>query len=196
MVTIELCLTGSDNGYLIPPGWRSFSFAYGAFWQPLLDGVQPIFPLQAYSMFLSHAFLHGGALHVVMNAVILLSLGKLIAERMGTGFMLLVFAVSAVAGGVGFGLLATTSAPMIGASGAVFGYFGVWQYWEMQARRAQKLSLKPVLSMVFGLIAVNVIMAVMLDGGLAWEAHLGGFIGGFFLAFITSRLVGARQYRR
>jgi len=182
MAAIELVLSGADLGWFGAPDWRLIAIEYGAFWQPIATGAEPpLFAAQPYTMFLSHAFLHGGMFHFVMNGVILLALGKYVAERAGPWPMLGLFFVSAVAGGLGFALLAHTANPMIGASGAVFGFLGLWQYWEAQARRARGLTLRPVISTLVGLVVINLVLLVALRGGLAWQAHLGGFVAGVAL---------------
>ena len=82
-------------------------------------------------------------------------------------------------GGLVFALLSSGDAPMIGASGAVFGLIGLWQAWDYQMRRRLGLPLNPVLMTCLALVAANVAFFVMLGGGLAWEAHLGGWIAGW-----------------
>jgi membrane associated rhomboid family serine protease len=182
MALIEILLTGADRGWFGLPGWRSLAFVYGAFWQPLIDGAaRPVYPGQTTAMFLTHALLHGGLFHLMMNGIILLALGKFIAEQVGAAALLVVFFVSAVAGGAVFGLINTAAIPMIGASGAVFGFIGLWQYWEYAARRAHGLPLGPVLNTLVALAAINVVLMVALGGGLAWQAHLGGFLAGWVL---------------
>ena len=41
------------------------------------------------------------------------------------------------------------------------------------------MTLKPFFSTLLGLILVNFVIFLMLEGGLAWQAHLGGFLVGF-----------------
>lgn len=179
MAFIEVVLSLADRGIIGSPDWRAISLAYGAFWTPLINGnVLPIFDAQPATMFLSHAFLHGGFFHLVMNTVVLLSLGKFIATQSGPWATLLLFAVSAIGGGIAFALLNASNAPMIGASGAVFGFLGTWQYWEAATRYRTKRPLRPVFSTLMGLVIANLLIAFVLQGGLAWEAHLGGFIAG------------------
>lgn len=190
MAAIEIVLTASDAGLLGANDWRSLAYLYGAFWQPLVQGdLLPIFAAQPVTMYVTHAFLHGGPLHLAMNAVILLALGKAIAARIGTGGTLLVFLLSAVAGGAAFGLLSSSNGPMIGASGAAFGFFGLWNAWDLDARRRRGLPLQPVLGTVAGLVLANLALFVFLDGGLAWEAHLGGYVMGWLagITFATGR---------
>ena len=86
-----------------------------------------------------------------------------------------------------FGLLAFTDAPMIGASGAVFGLVGLWQADEYRIRKSRGLPLKPVYTAILGLVAANVAFFVMLSGGLAWEAHLGGWLAGGLAGLVLLR---------
>lgn len=179
MAAIELVLALSDAGWLGVSGLRWQAYALGAFWQPLFTGtISPIYPGQTVAMFVTHAFLHGGLMHLALNSVILLSLGKFVTARVGPTRTLLVLLASAVGGGLLFGLIGATDAPMIGASGAVFGLVGLWQADEYHLRRSRGLPLKPVFTAMLGLIAANVAFFVMLSGGLAWEAHLGGWLAG------------------
>ncbi|EDM72871.1 possible Rhomboid family membrane protein [Roseobacter sp. AzwK-3b] len=180
MAVIEALLGLSDAGYLLPEGLRWSAFALGAFWQPLLSGqVAPIYPGQTVVMFLSYAFLHGGLAHLALNSVVLLALGKLATVRIGMKRTLAVLALSAVGGAVVFGLLSTGGVPMIGASGAVFGLLGLWQAWDYRMRKRMGQPLKPVLTTILALIVANVVFFVILGGGLAWEAHLGGWLVGW-----------------
>ncbi len=179
MALIEMLLSSADGGLIGTADWRAIAFGFGAFWRPVLTGeLPPLMAGQAWTMFLSHAFLHGSLLHLLMNGAILLSLGKFIADYTGPWPMLLLFAVSAAAGGFAFALLADTQGPMIGASGAAFGFLGLWQYWEAMARWSKGTTLRPVLGTLGGLVIINVVMTLAMQGGLAWQAHLGGFIAG------------------
>lgn len=189
LAAIELLLTAAESGWIGEPRLRSIAILLGAFWPPLLaPGAGELYPFQREAMFLTHAFLHANLLHLVMNGVILLSLGKVIGERVGRVRLFLLFALSAIAGGAAFGLISMSHGPMIGASGAAFGFFGLWNAWEFQRRRARGLSLRPVLGTVGGLIVANIALFVFLQGGLAWEAHLGGYLMGWAAAFSFCRL--------
>ncbi|MEY8095843.1 rhomboid family intramembrane serine protease [Falsihalocynthiibacter sp. S25ZX9] len=184
MAAIELPLTLSDAGWIGSDGWRINVFLYGAFWPPLLNGgFDPLYPVQKALMFLTHALLHGSFVHLAMNSVVLLALGKSVAAVIGAGKTILLLALSAISGAAAFGLLSTSSGPMIGASGAVFGLLGLWQAWDYRRRRHLGLSIQPVMSGIAGLILVNLVLFFALSGALAWEAHLGGWIVGWMAAW-------------
>ena len=184
MASIELPLSLSDVGWLGSDSWRFNVFLFGAFWPPLLgEGLAPLYPGQKTLMFLTHALLHGNFVHFAMNSAVLLALGKGVATFLGAGKTILVLALSAVAGAAAFGLLSTSSGPMIGASGAAFGLLGLWQAWDFRRRRHYNKSLRPVLGGIVGLILVNFVLFTTLSGALAWEAHLGGWIAGWTAAW-------------
>ncbi len=180
MTAIELVLSLSAFGIFGGQSLRWSTFALGAFWQPVLAGaVPPVYSGQIAVMFISHAFLHGGLVHLAMNSVVLLSLGKFVSAHVGAARTLLVLLLSAVAGAACFGLLSSSPAPMIGASGAVFGLIGLWQAMDYRICRQAGLPLQPIVMAILGLIAANIALFVILGGGLAWQAHLGGWIVGW-----------------
>ncbi len=193
IVAIELCLAVSDRGW-IDPDWRTYALLNGAFWRPVATGaVAPLFEEQWLTMYVSHAFLHGGIVHVALNSTVLLALGKHIAARTDPWSLLALFIVSAAAGALGFQFLSTSNGPMVGASGAVFGFLGLWLYWDFTNRRRRGLLITPVLKTILGLIAANVLIYFAFSGTLAWEAHLGGFVAGIAAGPLMSR--GSGSYR-
>lgn len=188
LVAIELLLSASDYGLLPNPYLRQSAFLYAAIWPDLAQGNWAgIYPGQGYVMLLSHAFLHGGLAHMAMNTVIILALGKRLGAVMSNGQLLLLYGVTAVAGGALYVALTPSNAPMIGASGAAFGFFGVWKYFEYSARKRMGLSLMPIWQFIGVLVLLNVGLWFMLSGQLAWEAHLGGFVAGWLLGMVFAR---------
>jgi membrane associated rhomboid family serine protease len=135
-------------------------------------------------MFVSHAFLHGDIMHFALNSVVLLAVGKVIAAIVGPWRLLLLFAITAIAGALAFGLIARTNGPMVGASGAVFGFIGFWKYNEWRARALLGLSLQPIWSVIVALAIANVAVWFLLSGLVAWEAHLGGFVAGWAVGWL------------
>ena len=175
---IEIALSLADAGWIADPSLRGRVFVAGAFWASLLHGDAPLYAAQPVTMFVSHALLHGSLLHMAMNLTILLALGRFMADNYGPRVVLPVFLLTAIAGGAGFGLLTDDRLPMVGASGAVFGFLGVWIAWDWRRLRAAGTSTGPVVRRVLVLAFLNVALWLALSGGLAWQAHLGGFLAG------------------
>ncbi len=171
---------------------RRLAFAYGAFWPGLLRDWTPLYPGQTWAMFFTYAVLHGNFLHLVFNMLILVHLSRETSARVGPWGFLLFCAVSAAGGGAGYVVLSSNTQPMVGASGIVFGLFGATMFWEAQRRKADGLSLKPVLRLGLGLVLLNFVLWVLLQGMLAWHAHLGGFVAGLAAAWLATPSVHYR----
>lgn len=191
---VEIVLTLADAGMLGGPGLRGLAFRFGAFWTGLLHGATPLYAAQPVGMFFTHALLHGGLLHMALNMAILLGLGRFTAERYGGGVVLPSFVIGAVAGGAVYGLISQSPYPMVGASGAVFAFLGIWTVWDWRRHRDVGAPIAPVARRVAVLAGLNVLLYVGLGGFLAWEAHLGGFLAGLVLgAWFESRLAASER---
>ena len=134
-------------------------------------------------MFASYGFLHGGFVHLFVNMITLASLGRLVIERVGQWRFAVIYALSLLGGAVGFALLSTAVQPMVGASGALFGLAGVLTGWDYTERRLAREGIGPVLRVVVLLIGLNLVMYWAMDGSLAWETHLGGFLAGWMASW-------------
>lgn len=178
-VIIEMILQGADFGLWGSPRWRGLVYQNGGFWRGLLDNWQPNYAAQPAVMFASYGFLHGGFIHLLVNMITLVSLGRLVIERVGQWRFALIYALSLLGGAMGFALLSTAVQPMVGASGALFGLAGVLTGWEYTARRLAREGVGPVLRVIGLLVGLNVVMYLAMGGNLAWETHLGGFLAGW-----------------
>lgn len=184
LLGIECVAQLSDRGWFGDLDLRSLMVSYGAFWDFFFPpGVvdQTLYPGQSYLMFVTHALLHAGTIHVLMNAAIFIALGKTLAFYYGLKLTLITMLLGAVCSGITFGLLETTAAPMVGASGVVFAFIGVW----LQTSRAEAVRMgRPARSasvVIISLIVFHVFMDVFMGGQIAWQAHLGGFVLGYYV---------------
>lgn len=190
---IEIVLSLADRGILFDTDLRLRAFAFGAFWNGLLHGdYPPVYPGQAGLMFVAHAFLHGSFLHMVMNMTILLAMGRFVEEAYNPKVILPLFILGAIGGGACYELLSTSPYPMVGASGAVFAFLGLWVVWDWRRHRRIGASLRPIVMRVLVLVGLNVVMFFGLGGTLAWQAHLGGFLTGVLIG----NLLENRQHSR
>lgn len=183
---LESVFTLAETPLLSMQWLRSVAIVHGAFWPKLLTDWTAVFPGQQFTMFITYAFLHGGFLHMIFNMLMLLYLGNETVQRLGQAGFLLVFLLTSAAGAGAYALLTTSDAPMLGASGAVFGLFGTTMFWEFQRRRAAGATQEPVWRLLIGLIVMNVILFFLVGGMLAWQTHLGGFVAGVILAWVIT----------
>jgi membrane associated rhomboid family serine protease len=155
-------------------------------------------------------FLHGGWLHLLGNMLYLWIFGNNVEDAMGRGRFVVFYLVCGVAAAMAQSLPNPDSVvPMIGASGAIAGVLGAYLLLHPQAR------VTVVIPIGFLLYPVNWPAVVVLgiwfllqigssllitgeEGGVAWFAHVGGFIAGMALIpFFKRRNVPLwRQARR
>lgn len=157
-------------------------FAYG--FVPQLFWADPVG--RAYTLFTS-MFLHGGVAHILGNMWFLWVFGDNVEDRLGGGRFLLFYLIGGAAAALSQGLfLPYSSAPMIGASGAISAVLGGYIVLFPRA---------PVLTMVLLFIYpvffylpawfylgywafLQFVEGVMGVPGIAFWAHLGGFVFG------------------
>lgn len=166
------------------PRLRSTVYENGGFWVGLLRSWSPNYVLQPYAMFFTYGFLHGGLLHLVVNMLTLWSISLPVLERVGTRGFLLLYGAALIGGAMGYAQLASTLAPMVGASGALFGLIGGLLAWAYVDRYAWKEALWPVVRAIALLGLLNLVLWWTMDGQLAWETHLGGFAAGWLTALL------------
>jgi membrane associated rhomboid family serine protease len=185
--SLELLLYLSDLGLTPWPRLRFLAYGYGGFWPGLLTDWRPNYAGQPALMFLTYGFLHAGPVHLIVNMATLYSLGRAVVEHVGTMRYAGIYAVSILGGAIGFGALASTLQPMVGASGALFGLAGALAFWEVTERARTDRNFGPVGRYVALLIALNIVLWWAMDGHLAWQTHLGGFLGGALGAAVFAR---------
>lgn len=185
---VELTLAGADLGLWGTTRWRFNVLANAAFWPGLLGNWPRNYLLQPYTMFATYGFIHAGVSHFAVNMLTLFSLGPPIVDRIGQVRFLLLYVVAIIGGAMGFALLAHGTVPMVGASGALFGLAGALLSWELADRMSRRLSLTPVWRAILMLIALNLVLWWAMNGQLAWQTHLGGFVAGWASASLYDAL--------
>ena len=131
-------------------------------------------------------FLHGNLLHLLGNMWFLWIFGDNVEDRFGHLRYLLLYFASGVAATAGFVLIRPEeTVPLIGASGAIAGVLGAY---------VVMFPARPVLAFAgFFLLPVPAILLIGLwfvgqfavgDVGVAWEAHVAGFIAGVVLTLV------------
>lgn len=168
-------------------GIRNLLITLGGFWPDMLGSATPFYPGQPIVMFASSAFLHGNPLHLLMNLFGLVWLGGFVIDRIGAPGFWPLAGLSALGAGLLYAVLSTSFVPMVGASGIVFGLLGAVAAWEVLDRYSRGVSLTPLLQQAAVLVALNVALTFSAHGGIAWEAHVGGFLAGILGGLLTWR---------
>lgn len=184
---IELLMQLGDAGLFGGPRLRTQIYEYFGFWPGLLHGWQPNYAIQPWSMFLTYALLHGSFMHLFFNMATLWSLAPAVADRVRLGGLVTIYVAGIVGGSVLQGVLATSTRPMVGASGALFALAGALVVWNYKELRLRRVAPWPVIYAILMLSGINLAMWWALEGQLAWQAHLGGFVAGWLTALAVDR---------
>ena len=170
-------------------------------------GYRPAQPT-LISMFTA-MFLHGGWMHLAGNMLFLWIYGDNVEHRLGHAGYLLAYLATGLAATIFFGLFAPDSEiPMLGASGAISGVLGLYFLWFPRNQVKVLIFLFPLL-MTTVLIPARIVLGVYLvldnivpflttplqGSGVAYGAHIGGFLAGLSLAYSVDRLPGLFHLR-
>lgn len=167
------------------------------FWQG--DSLRPWITL------FTSMFLHGGWWHLISNMLALYIFGDNIEDRVGhVGYVFFYLLSGLAAGGAHLVAYAQSTIPTVGASGAIAGVLGAYLVLFPQAR---VLTLVPIfyflrlveipaliylgfwfISQLFNGIFALTAADVFQTGGVAWWAHIGGFVFGL----LVIRLIASR----
>lgn len=127
-------------------------------------------------------FLHAGFGHLLANTIPFIVLGWFVMFRRTRDFVI-VTVITALISGLGIWLFGPTNSIHIGASGLVFGYFGFLLLRGYFERSPWSI----VWSVLVGLLYGGLIWGVLPQGnGISWQAHLFGFVGGVFAAYLLA----------
>lgn len=171
-------------GFFVLTGFgRSGAGVYQALWQSNADLANG----EWWRLF-TPVLLHATIMHIVFNMWALWVLGPQIERGVGTGPFVGLYLASAAVGGVFVFFLGDPTTVAVGASGAIFGLFGVWANWAV--RRRNTMYGRALLRQIGFLLLINAAIPLFVPS-IAWQAHLGGLMAGFAIGEIWSRLRGA-----
>jgi len=145
--------------------------------------------------FITAMFLHGGFMHIFGNMLYLWIFGNNVEDSMGRLRFLVFYLMTGIIASIAQVLTGPNSRiPTVGASGAIAGVLGAYIVLFPTARvqtllflgyfaRAAQLPALVVLGFWFVLQLFNGLLAfgVAHMGGVAWFAHIGGFVSGLLL---------------
>ena len=162
-------------------------------------GLRPAFA--KVSSFFTYMFLHGGVGHLVGNMVFLWILGCMLELGAGRSFFTGIYLVAGLlAAGLFYLVYPTSTAPLVGASGAIAGLMGA--YTALYGRKW--VSIFYSLGFYFNTARVPAILLLpvwlaneayqlFFSGAshVAYVAHIGGLAGGAILAFAGRHVIGS-----
>jgi membrane associated rhomboid family serine protease len=162
--------------------------------------IPPTIPLPFWSTLVTSMFLHGGWMHLGGNMLYLWIFGDNLERVMGSAKFAVFYIVCGLAAGLAHILFAAGSTvPTVGASGAISGVLG--GYLLMFPKNRVKVLTRGGVASVPALVVLGMWIVIQLfsqlgsiantaeGGGVAYMAHIGGFVAGMALVklFATRR---------
>lgn len=181
----------------MPWRWTNWIVTHLGFVPARYVGSPAGWDLWAFISPITHQFLHGGGVHILVNMVMLAAFGSGVARTLGSRRMLAMYLIAGVAGALAHWIAyPADTAPVVGASGAISGLFGM--VLRLLARHPHGGGLTriwPVALIWIGIAALTGIGGMPGTEGarVAWAAHIGGFAVGF-LAFDLA-LIGFKPWQ-
>ena len=167
----------------------------------LMPGLQPT-PFSVYLTLITSMFMHGGIAHIFGNMLFLFIFGDNLEDRMGHARYLVFYLVCGILAGLSHVFVTAATAtseaqlliPSLGASGAISGVLGGYillfptrrvtvllSYFVTQVPAFVAIGLWFVFQLINGL---GYLGAGSKQGGVAYGAHIGGFIAGLVLIYV------------
>jgi rhomboid protease GluP len=168
----------------IDPGVTSLLGALG--WSGIRHGE--------YWRLVTSAFLHGGFLHILMNGMVLVDLGRFCEPLLSSWKFVVAYGVSTIGGAVGSLIghklgAGHVDSSSVGASGALCGLIGLLLVYSLKERQSELRD---------GLLRWIVWIAILsvYVPGIDHAGHLGGFIAGGAFGFTVSDYIDSRSAPR
>ena len=180
---------------LSSPGYRTGTLFYSYGVIPAVLTGKVLLPQEAYAVpasftLITSMFMHGGWMHLIGNMLYLWIFADNIEDDLGTLNFVIFYLVCGIGAAMSQVLIDVNSQiPMIGASGAIGGVLGAYLINYPNARvlvlipfgffsQLLKIRALYVLGFWFILQFINSFLSSSSVGGVAYAAHIGGFISG------------------
>ncbi len=206
-VTISLIVLNSVIFlFMIMQGARSFqlmTIQYGFIPYELMNGIEltPQISASAYLTPFTSMFLHGGFMHLIGNMLVLWIYGNNVEDYFGPVKFIIFYLLSGLAAIGLFTIFGPNSEiPLVGASGAIAGLMGAYMILHPRAKitvliifffiQFVHLPAKIVLGVWFALQLFMSLTDPTTGGGVAWMAHIGGFVFGYLILRVLVKFKG------
>ena len=189
-LTKSFCLYALIPGDFLNTVTSGTQFQVGTWICSVQPGVE-------FESLLSSMFMHGGWLHILGNMLFLWVFGDNVEDIMGTGRFFIFYILCGLAAAFAQIVTDPTSlVPMVGASGAIGGVMGAYALMFPRARIHLLIILivyittisVPAILMLGYWFALQLLSGVSSygssGGGVAFWAHIGGFVAGMVLVFL------------
>ncbi|MCA3575095.1 MAG: rhomboid family intramembrane serine protease [Aestuariivirga sp.] len=204
IIAIEVVVFLMTGAFNTEPVLAAIAAIWGVVPGEMTGAIPPVLgydPVPEPFTLISYQFLHGSWWHLISNMLFLWVFADNIEDAYGhVAFALLYLTCGVIAALVHVLVMPSSSAPLVGASGAVSGVLGAYLVLFPKARVWILLFLRLplrigamwVLGGWFGLQIFSWWMTRNSDSGIAWGAHVGGFLAGAVITYAIRRRLWLR----
>lgn len=189
LLAIELYFQAGSNGLAGGPsavGWRLTALQRYGFSGEILRWMWDTgqWPAEHMIRFVSYPFIHLSFTQTIFAGVMMLAMGKMVAEVFGPVAFLAVYFVSAIVGALVFTVLTDGALPLIGSFPSVYGLIGAftWLLWRKMSLVGENQFR--AFTLIGFLMGIQLIFALFFGVSKDWVADLAGFATGFLLSFL------------
>ncbi|MFY9211956.1 MAG: rhomboid family intramembrane serine protease [Aestuariivita sp.] len=191
IVLIEAAFSLGEQGMIggaSAVGWRLWAMQTYAFSGEIFDWMWQTgqWPPEHLMRFVTYGFVHASLVHAAFAGVILLAMGKMVAEAFGQWRMLLIFVLSGAGAALIYAVLLDDPVPLIGAFPSVYGLIGGFTYLLWRNLEQMGQNQYRAFTLIGFLMAFQLIFGLLFGGQNDWIADVAGFVVGFALSFVLS----------
>lgn len=191
MAGVEAGLSLGEAGLVGGPsaiGWRLDLVRDWGFSGQIFDAMlqQGQWPVEHLLRFVTYPFIHLSFTHSLIAIVLMVALGKMAAEVMGSLAMLALFVLSGIGGALAYGLFLDDPVWLVGAYPPVYGLIGGYSFvlWrKLEGTGGQQLRAFSLIGVLMGL---QLVWSLFAEVGNGWVADLAGFVTGFAFSFLCA----------
>jgi len=191
MAGVEAGLSLGEAGIIGGPGavgWRlglirDYGFSDQIFDWMVTNGRAPV--TEVMRLF-TYPFVHLGFTHSLFAMVLLLALGKMVAEVLGQVTFAVIFVLAGTGGAGLYALLMNDQMWLVGAYPSVYGLIGGYSFVMWRHLAGTGAQQYRAFTLIAFLMGIQLVWGVLFEVGTQWVAELLGFFVGFGLCFLLA----------
>ena len=191
MAGVEAGLSLGEAGIIGGPGavgWRlglirDYGFSGQIFDWMMANGR---WPMNEVIRVITYPFIHLGFTHSLFAMVLVLALGKLVSEVLGSVTFLAIFVLSSVGAAALYAVLLNDPTWLVGAYPAAYGLIGGYSFVMWRSLAGTGMQQYRAFTLIALLMLIQLIWGIFFEVGLQWIAELIGFFIGFGICFLLA----------